>query len=110
MMKSSKESSTEDSEEDDPDLGRDTVDGEDEDTSTDTTDTSNEPSAGQVDGRDVCGSTAFWEFADGDKIVPCTSDGACDGFKTRSGEPCCLYPRCICGTTAVTGNDRCGRF
>lgn len=58
----------------------------------------------------VCGRTSYWDFADGKLVIPCLVDEDCDGYKKGGGTPCCSVPRCICASTPVVGQDKCGNF
>ena len=60
-----------------------------------------------TEGVETCGYTSNWDYAPGTDrhpIVPCTKHSDCAGFFDRDVVfdeyvPCCLYWRCICGST-----------
>jgi hypothetical protein len=56
---------------------------------------------------DICQKTSYWNNAD---VVPCTNNAMCKDYQTRVGTVCCLATRCICGSDANSGVDRCGNF
>ena len=59
------------------------------------------------EGMETCGRTTAWEFAPGTTrhpVIPCTKHSDCADFFDKdvvfgSYTPCCLYRRCICGST-----------
>jgi hypothetical protein len=56
---------------------------------------------------DTCGVTDYQKDED---VTPCSNQATCNNYKPNSGNPCCLVIRCICGSDANLGADRCGNF
>jgi hypothetical protein len=50
------------------------------------------------------------DYQKGDDVTPCFEASDCANYNPKFGQACCLFDRCICGSDADIGIDRCAVF